>query len=39
MIFANTIPGGIIVATRMRYKQIDQLLTRVLLADTAVFIL
>jgi len=27
------------VATRMRYKQIDQLLTRVLIADTAVFIL
>lgn len=27
------------MAKRMRYKQIDQLLTRVLLADTAVFIL
>jgi len=27
------------VATRMRYKQIDQLLTRVLIADTAVFVL
>ena len=39
MMFANTIPGGIIVATRMRYKQIDQLLTRVLIADTAVFVL
>jgi len=35
----NTIPGGIIVATRMRYKQIDQLLTRVIIADTAIFIL
>jgi cell division protein FtsW (lipid II flippase) len=35
----NTIPGGIIVAKRMRYKQIDQLLTRVIIADTAVFIL
>ena len=27
------------MAKRMRYKQIDQLLTRVLIADTAVFIL
>ena len=27
------------MATRMRYKQIDQLLTRVLIADTAAFIL
>lgn len=27
------------MANRMRYKQIDQLLTRVLIADTAVFIL
>ena len=27
------------MAKRMRYKQIDQMLTRVLLADTAVFIL
>lgn len=27
------------MANRMRYKQIDQLLTRVLLADTAVFVL
>lgn len=27
------------MATRMRYKQIDQLLTRVLIADTAVFVL
>ena len=27
------------MATRMRYKQIEQLLTRVLLADTAVFVL
>jgi len=26
------------VATRMRYKQIDQLLTRVIIADTAAFI-
>ena len=36
---AEYIPGGIIVANRKRYKQIDQLLTRVLIADTAVFIL
>ena len=35
----NTTPGGIIVATRMRYKQIDQLLTRVIIADTAIFVL
>ena len=27
------------MATRMRYKQLDQLLTRVIIADTAVFIL
>ena len=27
------------MATRMRYKQIEQLLTRVFLADTAVFVL
>ena len=27
------------MATRMRYKQIDQLLTRVIIADTAVFVL
>ena len=27
------------MAKRMRYKQIDQLLTRVLLADTAIFVL
>lgn len=27
------------MAKRMRYKQIDQLLTRVIIADTAVFIL
>lgn len=27
------------MATRMRYRQLDQLLTRVLIADTAVFIL
>lgn len=27
------------MANRMRYKQIDQLLTRVLIADTAVFVL
>lgn len=27
------------MATRMRYKQIDQLLTRVLIADTAAFLL
>ncbi len=27
------------MATRMRYKQLDQLLTRVVIADTAVFIL
>ena len=27
------------MATRMRYKQIDQLFTRVLIADTAVFVL
>ena len=39
MIGKSKIPGGIIVAKRMRYKQIDQLLTRVLIADTAVFIL
>lgn len=39
MMGAEYIPGGIFVATRMRYKQIDQLLTRVLIADTAVFIL
>ena len=31
--------GGIIVAKRMRYKQLDQLLTRVMIADTALFIL
>ena len=31
--------GGIFVANRMRYKQLDQLLTRVLLGDTAVFVL
>ena len=39
MMGAEYIPGGIFVATRMRYKQIEQLLTRVLLADTAVFVL
>lgn len=39
MISVEFYPGGIIVAKRMRYKQIDQLLTRVLIADTAVFIL
>lgn len=38
MMTTNKNPGGIIVATRMRYKQIDQLLTRVIIADTAVFI-
>lgn len=27
------------MANRMRYKQLDQLLTRVLIADTAVFVL
>ena len=27
------------MATRMRYKQIDQLLSRVLIADTAIFVL
>ena len=27
------------MATRMRYKQLDQLLSRVLIADTAVFVL
>lgn len=27
------------MATRMRYKQLDQLLTRVIIADTAVFVL
>ena len=27
------------MAKRMRYKQIDQLLTRVLIADTAIFVL
>ena len=27
------------MANRMRYKQIDQLLTRVIIADTAVFVL
>ncbi len=27
------------MATRMRYKQIDQLLTRVIIADTAAFII
>ena len=27
------------MATRMRYKQLDQLLTRVIIADTAIFIL
>ena len=39
MMDVNTIPGGVIVAKRMRYKHIDQLLTRVIIADTAVFIL
>ena len=39
MMVAENVPGGIFVAKRMRYKQIDQLLTRVLIADTAVFIL
>ena len=39
MMAKNTTPGGIIVATRMRYKQIDQLLTRVIIADTAIFVL
>lgn len=39
MISVEFYPGGIIVAKRMRYKQIDQLLTRVLIADTAVFLL
>lgn len=39
MMGAEYIPGGIFVATRMRYKQIEQLLTRVFLADTAVFVL
>ena len=33
------IPGGIFVAKRMRYKEIDQLMTRVLIADAAVFVL
>ena len=27
------------MATRMRYKQLDQLLTRVIIADTAIFLL
>ena len=31
--------GGITVANRRRYKELDQLFTRILLADTAVFIL
>ena len=39
MMVAENVPGGIFAAKRMRYKQIDQLLTRVLIADTAVFIL
>ena len=39
MMATEFISGGIIVAKRMRYKKIDQLLTRVLIADTAVFIL
>ena len=39
MMAKNTTPVGIIVATRMRYKQIDQLLTRVIIADTAIFVL
>lgn len=39
MMAKNTTPGGIIVATRMRYKQIDQLLTRVIIADTTIFVL
>ena len=39
MMTPEYLPGGIIVAKRMRYKQLDQLLTRVIIADTAVFIL
>lgn len=33
------IPGGIRVAKRNRYKEIDQMLTRILIVDVAVFIL
>ena len=39
MMSADINLGGIIVAARMRYKKIDQLLSRVLIGDTAAFVL
>ena len=39
MMSADINLGGIIMAARMRYKKIDQLLSRVLIGDTAAFIL
>ena len=35
----NTIPGGIIVAKRNRYREMEQFMTKILLGDAAVFLL
>ena len=39
MMLLNFILGGIVVAIRKRYKDIERFLTMILLADTAVFVL
>lgn len=39
MMNTEIFPGGITVANRKRYKEIERILTQVLLADTAVFVL
>ena len=39
MLMLEFIPGGIILANRRRYKELEQLMTRILLADAAVFVL
>lgn len=35
----NMIPGGVIVAKRNRYREMEQLMTKVLIGDAAVFVL
>lgn len=35
----NSIPGGIIVARRNRYKEMENLMTKILIGDAAVFVL
>ena len=35
----NTIPGGIIVAKRNRYREMEQFMTKILLGDAAAFVL